>query len=79
MNPPTTEQRRRDIARSYANVYQRRGKLIPKPCEHCEAPEVEKHIADYDKPLEVTWLCRRCHLILHNPERVGNAALPIAS
>jgi hypothetical protein len=56
----------RNGARSYANVYQRRGKLIPKPCEVCGDPKVEKHHDDYTKPLEVRWLCKRHHAQLTN-------------
>lgn len=61
----TGEQRAKNIARSYANVYQRRGKLKPKPCADCGSRRVEKHHDDYRKPLEVTWLCRPCHLARH--------------
>lgn len=60
----TAEQRRRSNCRAYANVYQRRGKLIPQPCERCGAP-AQKHHEDYAQPLQVRWLCRRCHLALH--------------
>lgn len=31
----TQEERRKSNARSYANTYQRRGKIAPKPCEKC--------------------------------------------
>ena len=50
---------RADIAQSYANVYRRRGKLIPKPCETCGTTEnLQIIIDDPSKPLEVQWFCR---------------------
>jgi excisionase family DNA binding protein len=61
----TDEQRQRANARSYANVYQRRGDLKPQPCEACGSPDAEKHHDDYGKPLMVRWRCRACHLALH--------------
>ena len=60
------DQRRRAVARSYANVYQSRGKLTPQPCLVCGTDdEVEKHHEDYSRPLQVMWLCRKHHLMLH--------------
>jgi NAD-dependent SIR2 family protein deacetylase len=59
------QQRFEANARSYANVYQRRGKLAPMPCERCGSQGAEKYHEDYAKPLQVHWLCRRCHLDLH--------------
>ena len=52
-------------ARSYARVYLARGKLVKRPCENCGNEQVEMHHADHSKPLEVTWLCRKCHLLVH--------------
>ena len=35
-------------------------------CEKCESIEkVEAHHHDYDKPLDVTFLCKRCHTEWH--------------
>lgn len=65
-HPLNPEQRRKMNARCYANVYQRRGHLIPQPCELCGAEKAEKHHEDYSKPLEVRWLCRWCHLEEHH-------------
>ena len=59
------DQRQRSVARAYANVYQRRGKLLPESCALCQDPSAQKHHDDYSKPLQVTWLCRKCHLTLH--------------
>lgn len=58
----TPEQRQRANARSKANLYQRRGLLVPKPCEVCGSPDVEKHHDDYRRPLDVRWFCREHHL-----------------
>ena len=68
----TPEARRKANARAYAREYQKRGKLIPQPCENagpeCDGP-VEKHHDDYSKPLEVRWFCRRHHKMLPIDDR----------
>lgn len=43
---------------------QKRGLLkMPKRCVRCKkkSADLEKHHNDYSKPLEVEWLCTRCH------------------
>ena len=68
-HPLTEDQKVRDRARSYANVYLSRGKLQRGPCEDCgvthEDQPVRMHHEDYSKPLEVTWLCDWCHQARH--------------
>jgi hypothetical protein len=61
----TDEQRKKAIARSYAKEYQKKGVLKKKPCDMCGNEDSEKHHPDYNKPLEVRWLCRVCHLDHH--------------
>jgi hypothetical protein len=61
----TEEQRKRANARSYANTYKSRGKLMQENCKECGDPDSQMHHEDYDKPLDVIWLCRDCHLDLH--------------
>lgn len=63
------EERARANARSYANVYQRRGKLIPRPCLVCGKEPAQKHHEDYERPLQVEWICRRCYLKLRRAAR----------
>jgi hypothetical protein len=58
------EERAKGNARSMARVYQRRGKIVPQPCEQCGAP-AQKHHDDYSRPLDVRWLCRKHHMELH--------------
>lgn len=38
-----------------------KGRLLRQPCERCGALKVDGHHADYSRPLEVRWLCLRCH------------------
>jgi len=43
-----------------------RGEYHPKPCVKCGSDKnVEGHHEDYDKPKELTWLCKVCHLEHH--------------
>lgn len=41
------------------------GKLVRQPCEVCGLPEAQAHHDDYSKPLEVRWLCVKCHNEYH--------------
>ncbi len=52
--------------RSYLNVYLKRGKIIKEPCLICGSENVEAHHEDYNKPLEVIWLCREHHLKIYH-------------
>ena len=47
----------------------RDGKLIKQPCEVCGELKVDGHHDDYEKPLEVRWLCRKHHAEHHKKER----------
>lgn len=38
------------------------GRLSKQPCEVCGTEKVEAHHKDYEKPLEVNWLCRKHHV-----------------
>jgi hypothetical protein len=61
----TSEQKLKANCRSYLNVYIKRGIIIKQPCSVCGDPKVEGHHEDYNKPLEVVWLCRPCHMAHH--------------
>lgn len=65
--PLGEEERLRDICRSYANVYKKRGKLVKKPCLECGSKKSQMHHEDYSRPLDVMWLCRPCHMKRHLP------------
>lgn len=69
------DRRKKANARSYANVYQSRGFLKKQPCRDCGSNNSQKHHDDYSKPLEVIWLCRPCHLKIHNEVSVHNNCL----
>lgn len=62
------EERRKDNARSYANVYKRRGKIELAPCKKCGSPDSEMHHPDYGRPLDVEFFCRPCHLEHHRDD-----------
>lgn len=49
-----------DVARSVRN-----GSLLRLPCKRCGEQKSLAHHEDYDKPLEVMWLCQPCHKQRH--------------
>ena len=65
------ERKKRAKARSAFNHHMRDKHLDKQPCEIC-GEAAEAHHDDYDKPLEVRWLCfkhhREWHKIHDNPE-----------
>lgn len=44
------------------------GLLVRQPCEVCGVTKVQAHHTDYNKPLEVQWLCAAHHSDLHKGE-----------
>ena len=61
-----SEDKRRRPAQSKVNHAILSGKLTRLPCERCgRADNVHAHHEDYDKPLDVVWLCPVCHKARH--------------
>lgn len=59
-------------ARALLNGAVERGEIMkPTACQRCEAftPDLEAHHPDYDKALDVIWLCPRCHAVVHPHKR----------
>lgn len=54
---------KKQLARQYVYEATKRGELIrPKNCELCgNSGTIQAHHKDYSKPLEVIWLCIKCH------------------
>ena len=54
-------------AQSAVNRALLRGELTrPEKCSEChDEGLIEGHHEDYNKPLEVVWLCHKCHLKVH--------------
>lgn len=63
-NPMPESQKLKDKARHYAGIYYRRGKIKKLACA-CGDSNSQMHHHDYTKPLDVIWVCRKCHLDLH--------------
>lgn len=62
---PIEERQKRIAARSILNHYLRDKKIKRQPCEVCGNERTEAHHDNYDKPLEVRWLCFSCHRKWH--------------
>lgn len=45
------------------------GLILKHDCAICKSKDSEMHHPDYSKPLEVIWLCEKCHNNLHALER----------
>lgn len=42
------------------------GRVIREACCSCGNSKAQAHHEDYSRPLDVVWLCARCHSRLHN-------------
>jgi len=69
MQNPVSKQKIR--ARQKAREAVKKGKIIKKPCVVCGETKVEAHHLDYDRPLQVLWMCEKHHDELHghNPPK----------
>ena len=59
------EDTRRSAAHNAVARAIRNGSLLRLPCIRCGADKSLAHHEDYDKPLEVMWLCQACHKQRH--------------
>lgn len=57
--------RKRIMARSKVRGLIARGLLRRGPCLRCGDRRTETHHLDYRRPLDVVWLCHRCHCLVH--------------
>lgn len=71
----TEHQKKKDIARSYANVYLKRGKIKKESCCICGELKTEMHHNDYNKPLEIKWYCKKCHKQFHKTTQYKNIGI----
>lgn len=63
-----TKYREKDLARQKASKAIRKGKIQkPQTCERCgeQFSNLQAHHENYEKPLEIVWLCESCHKLLH--------------
>jgi ribosomal protein S27AE len=45
------------------------GSVKRQSCRRCGSPNAQAHHTDYAKPLDVEWLCRKCHRQEHRSAR----------
>lgn len=57
--------KRRSVAHSAVARAIKAGRLLRMPCSRCGDANSLAHHEDYDKPLEVVWLCQPCHKQRH--------------
>lgn len=51
----------KSVAWNAVNNALRDGRLTREPCKLCGATKAQAHHNDYSKPLDVEWLCFKCH------------------
>lgn len=74
MTPKRAPQAIKDFCRHALNKALNEGRVTrPDACEKCGTPPagtggagLQAHHFDYDRPLEVIWLCKKCHMALHH-------------
>lgn len=67
---------KREARRQLKNAVRRGDLSKPERSEVCDRPtppvDLHAHHLDYDRPLEVEWLCRDCHVAEHRAELALN-------
>jgi len=59
-------------ARQKLHTEIRSGRMKRLPCIKCGAIKSQAHHEDYSKPLEVIWLCQKCHNVEHAKSSKSN-------
>lgn len=72
----TPEYRKKRACQYAIQFCVRKGWLVrPDACSRCDSEGlIEGHHPDYSKPLEVVWLCKRCHKAEHPWTELSNKA-----
>jgi hypothetical protein len=66
--PESHKQLKRIAYNRWKRYLREHGELIPDRCSLCHTiGPVNAHHPDYNKPLEVQWLCDSCHGEIHSP------------
>lgn len=58
-------QERRDVERQKVAARVKARSLRRRPCVVCGLRRVDAHHVDYDAPLDVRWLCKTHHVLVH--------------
>jgi len=58
-------------ARRIAYKAFKEGKVEKTPCQKCGKEKVEMHHPDYAEPLQIVWLCKRCHMMADGLVPIG--------
>lgn len=61
--------KRKTAARDFTRAAIVLGYLVRQPCEVCGTSKVQAHHGDYEKPLDVRWLCTTHHADEHGARR----------
>lgn len=62
------EENFKDRARQRIHYAVKTNKIKKLSCLVCKSSKSEAHHFNYNEPLNVVWLCHRCHLKLHRKE-----------
>lgn len=65
------ETKKKYLARRTLRQRVRSGKVVKGLCEVCGVVKVEGHHDNYDRPLEVRWLCKKHHNEYHKMEKIN--------
>lgn len=66
-----TENAKKTKAHRLANAAIKVGAIVRQPCEVCGELKVYAHHCDYDRPLDVMWLCAHHHGAWHSEHGEG--------